>query len=486
MFDALHLLQAVQVNSCFFSGSMPLMRSPFIHMQVLNFSFNLLEGSLTNFFDNSSHWRSLVSVSLNSNGFTGLLPSTLFRLPALQSVVLFSNCFSGSLPESICAASLLQVLVMDGLSSASVCDVTIPPFRAVFPRRFMQGGIPSCIWSMSTLATLHLSGNGLTGTLGELGLNKTSDKHELALASFSDISLASNNFVGTIPRSYQRYGRFVRLDLSSNRLSGTLVGDFVVNSSTQAIDLTVNRLSGKIPGALITAPEGVRILTGNLFQCEPDSMPVSDPDSSEYICGSNDFDISIAAWLVAFVLGVLVLVQLRCVFGFSLKPGVEGYDPEVSRGLSNSSDARGFGPLAWVSVIHEYVTGYAMLTPPASLRLLQHCHEFLSLLLRIMSTVAALSVAYLCVSMVTYIVLKSVGSAASIYSTHTEQYAWVTSAAYLHGWLPALLMMLYLFASIGYVSIALFGSGVRNGIREDISDDAPAKPTMAMQTGILL
>ncbi len=132
--------------------------------------------------------------------------------------------------------------------------------------------------------TLHLSGNGFSGTLGEIF--STNDSHPLAKLNESqpfttlvDLNLANNRLEGTIPESLQRHGQFLQLDLSCNRLSGTLLGSFaVLNSSHQKVDLSVNRLSGNIPLALMQAPAGVNILEGNLFECSQSQMPDSDPD----------------------------------------------------------------------------------------------------------------------------------------------------------------------------------------------------------------
>jgi hypothetical protein len=78
----------------------------------------------------------------------------------------------------------------------------------------MTGTIPSCVWSSATLRLFHasgesanrgyyieqyssrlLAGNGLTGTLGEIA--------NIQSSKLSDINLANNNLVGTIPLSLQ-------------------------------------------------------------------------------------------------------------------------------------------------------------------------------------------------------------------------------------------------------------------------------------------
>ena len=69
------------------------------------------------------------------------------------------------------------------------------------------------------------------------------------------------------------------------------------------LTLDSNRLSGNIPPSF-TEAGGVNILSGNLFQCEPNNIPQYDPKREGYICGSLTLDVSFISW---GVLGILTI-----------------------------------------------------------------------------------------------------------------------------------------------------------------------------------
>jgi hypothetical protein len=121
-------------------------------------------------------------------------------------VILYQNCFTGTLPDSICQAGNLTALVMDAASCASSC---CNPFGAVLiSRAVFEGSIPDCIWSLPSLQTLHLSGNAIGGELGNLP----------AVSVIDDIDLSNNKIVGTLPLSWQMWGKFVHLDVANNKV----------------------------------------------------------------------------------------------------------------------------------------------------------------------------------------------------------------------------------------------------------------------------
>ena len=217
--------------------------------------------------------------------------------------------------------------------------------------------------------------------------------------------------------SWQQFGQFTQMELSNNRLSGTLSDSFNIGSNTTQIDLTVNRLSGDIPGAFFSA-ESVSILQGNLFQCEADNKPEHDPSSAEYVCGSSDLDDSLIVW-GALALLVSLVLAMTC-------------GPQLLKLSARQTD---------------------------SLSLLgAHCAEFLSILRRITICCCLLTAAMVLVVMLSFIAIKSDAAASSLYSTHTEQYTWVTTAAYMHGLLPASLVCIFVVGGT-FVILKMVSSG---------------------------
>ena len=135
----------------------------------------LLCGNVSSLFSNSTS-KSLQYVLLSSMSLTGSLPSSLFSLPQLDTLILSSNCITGTLPSSICSSQNLSSLILDGIGASCGKGRHIS----------FHGTIPTCLFSMPYLSTLHLVGNGLTGTLPELSAN----------SSLTTLSLTSNRLTG--------------------------------------------------------------------------------------------------------------------------------------------------------------------------------------------------------------------------------------------------------------------------------------------------
>jgi Leucine-rich repeat (LRR) protein len=413
LFTGNNELEAVDFGANLLSHTIPDELSSLLHLQVLNMSMNSLTGKLENLFRNETSFNELQILDLSLNGLSGPLPNNMFRVDALTVTVLYSNCFSGSLPETICAASQLTTLVMDALSSAPRCRKKFPPIlnsvlKAVISQDPIQGTIPSCIWTMPALQTLHLSGNGLSGTLSDL---------VTSLNSLQDVSLASNRITGTLPLSWQTWGNFTQLDLASNKLEGTLSNHFIPGLNNTKLDLTVNRLSGDIPHSLETA-SNVDILNGNLFQCTSNSLPAGDPDKESYVCGSDDFNISLIVWVSLFA-GAVVYTRFDSVFWRRLVKS-------ASLDLDVSGD----------SSTDEFII-------------------FLKSACWCCTAVGLLSIAG---AMPLYISFKLTRRLAALYSTHQVQYAWVTSVAYLHGTGPTIVVVLILMMVVSFSSIGLAGT----------------------------
>eukprot|EP00981_Chlorochromonas_danica_P012370 scaffold4855_cov172-Ochromonas_danica.AAC.1 len=205
---------------------------------------------------------------------------------------------------------------------------------------------------MPELRTLHLSGNGLGGSIPV--------KEESDLGPYlSDLSLSHNGLSGSLPGPLRGGSRWVSLDVSYNKLKGELqledededgdgdkddedvdVGSEEAeeetedssSSSTSSSDgeggfspqasvyLNINRLSGRIPGFYYEIGEGssgsggeVNMLRGNLFACPErdleNDVPESDPYRLQYDCGSDDLNSALLVWTgLLFVFGLLLFV----------------------------------------------------------------------------------------------------------------------------------------------------------------------------------
>jgi Leucine-rich repeat (LRR) protein len=494
------IIQNLEIGSNYLTGSLPAEFASFRRLEELIASHNLLTGNIEFLFNRTGDagLGQLEYLDLSNNAFDGTIPASMFvgaRLRPLSTVVLYQNCFTGSLPASICEAGNLTTLILDSVSSAPACDVRFTGlwkdlFKVVIGKRSLLGTIPDCIWLMRSLQTVHLAGNGLQGTLPadvlspviiDADVTKSESDDYVAVNRtvylLKDVNLASNTLVGTIPLSWQQWP-WKSLDLSGNKLTGILSEGFVVNSTCSeseqettagddyyayyddggspaptdisnasqicgSIDVTVNRLSGRIPGAFRYA-QAVNILDGNLFDCDGKTMPEYDPMSSEYICGSSDFNNSLALWICCLFVNATVAAWIS---GNNLLS-------KVKHLIASLMDT---------VVLSRFDEPHAIL--PADDE--KSVSRFLTFLQRIAILSLALQCFYITVCMVSYMGMKASDAqydqaeTGSSYtetfglSTHTYQYAWLSTVAYLHGSVPVIILMMYLFVSLSVIGCFL-------------------------------
>jgi hypothetical protein len=149
-----------------FDHSLPVELNKLTSLQILRLQHNLLTGSLEGVFN--INMTLLENVDLSDNKFSGKISTNIFELPDVNSVALSMNCFEGSLPDRMCAARNVSVLSMDGLGAAKDCKNSwVIPLSGVAVFNTLEGSVPACLWSLPALQVLHLTGNGLTGRIGE-------------------------------------------------------------------------------------------------------------------------------------------------------------------------------------------------------------------------------------------------------------------------------------------------------------------------------
>ena len=293
-----------------FSGSIPRSIGTLSVLITLKLDNNRLSNGDT-FGDASfvSGCKALQFLGLSANYFTGPMSPNFFSLasPQLHTIALSSNCLHGTLPGTMCQARSLQHLVMDGLSAGTACRRFFFPTAATLDAQLnghmsmftFQGTIPDCAYALPSLQKLHLSGNGLRGSLPSAMTSLP--------PNLTDISLANNLLVGTIPPAFQRLSRFTQLDLSYTMISGELLPE-LATSPALALKLKLMRLSGAVPAGVLRAGS-VDILEGNLWTCGTtrDSLPPLDPFLRNFQCGSIAFDKYVYAFICVGAAAVLMI-----------------------------------------------------------------------------------------------------------------------------------------------------------------------------------
>jgi Leucine-rich repeat (LRR) protein len=284
-------IHGIFLNDNDLSGTIPVTLASLEELEVLLLQDNQFTGGFPDIFSSPS----LQNVDISSNMLTGTIPTTERNSPLLTLSV-GSNCFSGSLPSELCNLKSVQVISFNGLATADSCRVPIFPSSSVFNSFLLlhnfDHGIPDCLFTMKDLQTLHLSGNGFTGTLPD-SLNISS--------TLVDLSLSHNQLTGSIPL-YIQQREWTNLDLSYNKLTGTLSDNFHSYGESSTLTLDINRLSGSIPSVLLST-ENINILEGNIFICDTDhnNLPQNDQKAGDYSCGSDVVDYTLYVWLAVSV-----------------------------------------------------------------------------------------------------------------------------------------------------------------------------------------
>jgi Leucine-rich repeat (LRR) protein len=294
-------LQSLNLSSNHLTGTIPASFQQLGSLQVLMLHNNQLRGSVAALF-RPAQQADLSTVQLSGNQLTGTLPAAAFLLPSLSSFAAVRNCFEGPLPvEAICSSTNLSALVLDGLHSAPSCKSSASASHTAF----QLGTLPLCLLFMSSLATLHLSGSGLTGGIpAEANISSV----------LTDLSLSHNLLTGKIPDSILRRD-WDKLDLSYNRLTGTLYSARAAPySNASRLYLQHNRLSGVIPGS-VQRVNSLSLLLNNMFSCRVDrsDVPRQNPGSDKYTCGSDAVNNALYAWFGAAV--AVVVAAGAAVYG---------------------------------------------------------------------------------------------------------------------------------------------------------------------------
>lgn len=410
-----------KVNNCF---------TKIERLQTLLLSDNRLTGNI-NFLVNTSVQPFIQTIDLSNNRLTGSLPGSLFNqtTKSLVSFAAVKNCFTGTIPPEICYSFRLEVIALDGLSSGCIEKaLAFAHSESYFLPKNLEGTIPRCLYTMPSLKTLHLSGNGLSGSLPD----------DIELIAITDISLSHNMLTGTIPKQFQER-EYSNFDLSFNRITGVIsdnISDF--QNLNGSLTLEINRLSGKIPSQLIDM-SSINILKGNIFQCHTSltgktDVPENDPDSDSYSCSSVPVNNSLYLWLAIILITTLIPVLLIIYAMFR-----ETNQAKNKKSIVYKVQKIYFNLRSWWLVFHNRQEAKFYDQE------LDHVYDFGMALHGIRMFCLYITIFICCILLPTHIALGS------FYGSYTFEYAWLFSMGYLSGTTPAYILLVMLIFFVFFV-----------------------------------
>jgi Leucine-rich repeat (LRR) protein len=400
--NAFRVLKYLDISNNFLSGAVDL--AGISILLALYLASNLFTGTLDNVCNMTSARNNnfLTNLDVSNNHFVGSIPPEIFYLPELQTFAAVSNCFSGSLPSSICTSPSLTVAALDGLSASSSCHHLLFPHTSsvYFPDNLvdMELSVFKCILELPFMEAFYFAGNSLQSAFPE-GVDILSSR-------LSTLVMSHNQLSGSIP-SYIFQNYWLELDLSYNRLTGHLSPMSV--STESAVSLSVNRLSGPIPGT-VQELDHVDVLTDNMFSCDVggSDLPTNDSSASNYSCGSDNLNGSLAIWLVLFIIFSSV------VYWFC---GLDFMSQDICSML----------------VISDFSTKYSNYASIiSSFRIFENQQAFIRKVVgRMMFTIIL-------------VFLPTYGILSLYYSTYQDKYGWVVSALFNAGEAPASIILAFL------------------------------------------
>lgn len=195
-----------------------------------------------------SNLRQLTFLDLNTNKFSGSMPSFLSNMTNLQFIDLSSNQLTGSIPP------------LDKLTNLKVL---------VLYDNNLSGPFPSSLTNLTQLQYLGLSGNNFSGSLPP---NLTN------MSSLQSLFLFNNKLInGSLPAKLPR--SIVELQVSYTSISGSVPASYASLPNLQSLDISNTHLKGAIPviSSLETCVFDGSTICRNVYSLYPDACAPINP-----------------------------------------------------------------------------------------------------------------------------------------------------------------------------------------------------------------
>ncbi|CAL5050739.1 unnamed protein product [Urochloa decumbens] len=271
------------------SGIIPTYLCSMAAMEVISISYNSFSGVLPDCWQTASR---LHTIDFSNNKLHGEIPSTMGGIPiwmgdgqeSLLVLSLRSNQFSGEIPEQLSQLHTLQLLDLS--------------------HNNLSGSVPD---SLGNLTAMQLNRGGYQAPTGKLPLFKFTTVYDAGLpqlavyigaegydlllyqAPMTYIDLSRNQLTGEIPKGMGALSSLIALNLSGNQIGGSIPEEMSNLMSLEALDLSWNGLSGSIPTSMtnMTFLSILNLSYNRLSGRIPLSMQFLTFDSSAYLGNAN-------------------------------------------------------------------------------------------------------------------------------------------------------------------------------------------------------
>eukprot|EP00960_Hanusia_phi_P073574 768042-Hanusia_phi.AAC.5 len=250
----------------------------------------------------------VISLLLNGNNLTGLLPRSIGHLAMLSTVNLAKNQLRGTIPPEIASLARLRYLDLSSNQLVGTIPAQLGGARELemllLNDNFLTGSLPPVAdGAWTRIRNLNLARNRMQGSLpASLG----------ALRSIEYLDLSSNLLVGTLPGSMGSMRSLKELRMEDNQLLSELPPQWAGMSELRMLNLARNRLHGRIPGEWGPGMKGLRflVLYSNRLSGEIPPSLFSMKLLQQVVLSSNQLTGGIPSSILR-VSGTLSLLDLR-------------------------------------------------------------------------------------------------------------------------------------------------------------------------------
>ncbi|WP_421869440.1 leucine-rich repeat domain-containing protein [Marinoscillum sp.] len=207
-------LISVVLNDNNLTGVIPPAIATLDTLQILDLSNNNLTGKIPEQLGNIS---TLINLSLNDNQLEGTIPASVGSLSRLENLDLYNNAFIGELPATL-----------GGLTNLKQFEIYNNGFN---------GFVPAEIGTLSNLQILRLDQNDFEGPL-PAGLG--------AMSSLRILAINDNHLTEGIPAELSQLSELLELRAHNNEFNGELPTELADLTGIEVIDISNNMLTGSL------------------------------------------------------------------------------------------------------------------------------------------------------------------------------------------------------------------------------------------------